>query len=115
MVEQIQYNENESIKNELHNILQELQIIKEINININEQLQIQNEKLDNIVNINENNQQILINSSNNLRSINEDMKKDSSTKYAFISIITGAALLPFSIKVAIPIVISGLLFYKIKK
>lgn len=110
MVEQIEYHEND-----LHNILKELQIIKEINISINEQLLLQNEKLDNIVNINENNQQILINSSNNLRSINEDIKKDSTTKYAFLSVITGAALLPFSIKIAIPVLISGLLFSKIKK
>jgi hypothetical protein len=108
------HDDKKEIFDELKKITKELETIKEIGILINQQLENQNERLEHISTINENSNQLIINSTNNLESINTEIKKSSAKKYAFISVITGAVLLPISLKIAASVAFSGLLFSKIK-
>ena len=82
------YDYNNEIVTELSKIHKDLEEIKEVNQIITTQLSIQNEKLDNITTLTETNNQLLVNSNNNLKTIDESIKKDSNTKYLFLYIIT---------------------------
>lgn len=109
------YDYNKDIATELGKIHKDLEEIKEVNMLITNQLSIQNEKLDNISTLTETNNQILVNSNNNLKIIDESLKKDTNTKYLFLSIITGAILLPISVKMGASVIASSLILSKIRK
>lgn len=109
----IHYDDKKEILNELCKISKNLDEIKEINLLFSNQLTEQNEKLDIIHEKTEKNNQLLVNSNNNLQSIEIGLKNNSSKTYAFISVIAGAALFPISMKIGLSIAVSGLIYSKI--